>query len=106
MILRRLDELMSEEGAPIRSINLIISDIRRRLERYETLATQGSLIPEGVQREMFKEKVFAVEAHALQFERESIEQALEHNRISRATAKQMRDNVAIMELDIEDQIGE
>ncbi|MDR3052339.1 MAG: sodium:proton antiporter [Coriobacteriales bacterium] len=99
-ILRKLDTLMAEPDAPIRAINTVVADFKRRLARLED---PRLFRPGGAYN---NSRLLEVEQQAMQYERDAIEQALLRGKITRATAKQLRDSVAIMELDIEDQLGE
>jgi CPA1 family monovalent cation:H+ antiporter len=78
---------------------LVLIELKRRVSRLDI--PRGSL--SGARQE-YERQLLAVEARALELEREAINDALDHKRISRATAKEMRDNVAMMELDIEEQL--
>jgi hypothetical protein len=51
-----------------------------------------------------EERWLEIETFALRSEREAIEAALLAGDISRKTARSLRDNVALMELDIESQL--
>lgn len=97
-VLRKLDQLIAEPDAPIKAINLIVNDFQRRLSRLENPRLRAAGRPQ------LEAQVLEIETKALQHERAAIEHALEHGRISRATAKQLRDNVTLMELDIEEQL--
>jgi CPA1 family monovalent cation:H+ antiporter len=95
----RLKEYAKEPDAPVRAIKLIGIEFEQRIARLKN--PRSFLVDaQGGPEDHFLE----VKAQALEFEREAINDALHCNRISRATAKQMRDNVAMMELDIEEQL--
>ncbi|GHT80038.1 hypothetical protein FACS1894104_5440 [Actinomycetota bacterium] len=79
---------------------LIILELERRVSRLQN------------PREMLRgnqpghEDIFLeVETYAMEVERKSINMAADCNKISRTTAKELLDNVAIMELDIEEQLN-
>jgi CPA1 family monovalent cation:H+ antiporter len=95
----KIAEYREEPDSPVEVIDLISIELERRLVRLRN--PRGFLTNA---REGFEDHFLEVEARALEFEREAINDALLHKRISRATAKQMRDNVAMMELDIEEQL--
>jgi CPA1 family monovalent cation:H+ antiporter len=96
---KRLEEYAQEPEAPVRVIELIRIGLERRIARLR--GPQDFLVgARGGDKDQFLE----VEARALDFEREAINEALRANRISYDTAKKMRDNVAMMELDIEGQL--
>jgi CPA1 family monovalent cation:H+ antiporter len=95
----KLAEYREEPDAPTEVIDLISIELERRIVRLRN--PRGFLTNA---REGFGDHFLEVEARALEFEREAINDALFHKRISRAAAKQMRDNVAMMELDIEEQL--
>jgi CPA1 family monovalent cation:H+ antiporter len=94
----KLAEYAQEPDAPVRAIGLISIGLERRIARLRS----PRRILSGVRN--YEERLLEVESRALEFEREVINEALACNRISYATAKQMRDNVAMMELDIEEQL--
>jgi CPA1 family monovalent cation:H+ antiporter len=102
-VLRRLDTLMSEPDAPIRAINMVVSDFRRRLSRLEGATRPLAQLSQQKNRD-FEARLSDVETEALNYEREAIKSAQAHGRISRATAGQLFDNVAMMELDIEEHL--
>jgi CPA1 family monovalent cation:H+ antiporter len=95
----KLAEYRKEPDSPAEVIDLISIELERRIVRLRN--PRGFLTNA---REGFGDHFLEVEARALEFEREAINDALSHKRISRAIAKQMRDNVAMMELDIEEQL--
>jgi hypothetical protein len=96
---KRLEDYAQEADAPVGTIELIGIEFERRVAR---LRAPRSFLAGA--RGGLEDCFFEVEARALEFEREAISDALHENRISRTTAKQMRDNVAMMELDIEEQL--
>ncbi|MDR0501427.1 MAG: cation:proton antiporter [Coriobacteriales bacterium] len=102
-VLRKLDTLMAEPGAPIRAINMVVSDFRRRLSRTETFGRPLTGISVHKNKE-YEMHLADVESAALAFEREAIRSYQEHGRISRETAAKLFDNVAMMELDIEEHL--
>lgn len=90
------------EEMPAHTVALIRAELEQHLSRLENRwrgRGGSSLIMQKQQDELI-----AVEARALDLERTAINEALANDDISAATAKMMRDNVAIMELDIEDQL--
>jgi CPA1 family monovalent cation:H+ antiporter len=95
----KLAEYREQPDAPTEVIDLISIELERRIVRLRN--PRGFLTNA---REGFGDHFLEAEARALEFEREAINDALLHKRISRAAAKQMRDNVAMMELDIEEQL--
>jgi CPA1 family monovalent cation:H+ antiporter len=96
---KKLQDYAGEPDAPIEAIELINNEFERRVAR---LKSPRSFLAGA--RGGSEDYFFEVEARALEFEREAISDALHDKRISRATAKRMRDNVAMMELDIEEQL--
>ncbi|MDR1422521.1 MAG: hypothetical protein LBI64_06640, partial [Coriobacteriales bacterium] len=76
----------------------MIAEFQRRLNRGHTRRS-----PNNAQRH-YEKQLLATQARALAFERDAIEAALNKGALSRERAKIMRDNVAMMELDIEDQL--
>jgi CPA1 family monovalent cation:H+ antiporter len=98
----KLEEHASQEAEDkeySRVAALVLIEIERRIARLDI--PRGSL---SSVRQEHERQLLEVEARALELEREAINDALDHKRISRATAKEMRDNVAMMELDIEEQL--
>jgi NhaP-type Na+/H+ or K+/H+ antiporter len=103
MALRRLDRLMAEPDAPIAAINLMAGDLRRRRDRLR----DAERPLQALSREKFADfqlSVLDIETRALHYEREAIERQRKAGRISRETARHLRDNVSIMEIDIEQQL--
>jgi CPA1 family monovalent cation:H+ antiporter len=98
--LEKLESVIDELDTPAEAVRYIISDVQNRLSWLESPrpATNGD-------RSVFAEQVLEIEARALEFERAAIEDAVSQGLVSRKTAKYLRDNVAIMSLDIEEQIG-
>jgi CPA1 family monovalent cation:H+ antiporter len=82
-----------------RAASLILIELERRLDRLDN--PQGRL---GRPHREYEEHILAVEARALEFEREAINEAFEQKRISGHTSKELRDSIAMMELDIEEQL--
>ena len=104
-VLEKLEALSCEPDAPVESIRYWYSEIQYRLSQPENHRPENSRpgIPGG--RAALAEQVLEIESRALEFEREAIEDAVSQGQISRKTAKYLLDNVAIMSLDIEEQIG-
>jgi CPA1 family monovalent cation:H+ antiporter len=98
-VMEKLKEYDKKPDAPHRVVELIQIEFERRIARMRN--------PRGFRPGSngdFETQELEIEARALEYEREAIAEALEHNRISRETAKELRDNVAMMELDIEEQL--
>jgi CPA1 family monovalent cation:H+ antiporter len=98
-VLVRLKDYAQEPDAPVNAIELISAEFERRVARLRNPAG-----PRGGSRTDFATQQLEVQARALEYEREAIADALSHDKISRTIAKQLRDNVAMMELDIEEQL--
>jgi CPA1 family monovalent cation:H+ antiporter len=96
---KKLEEYAQKPDAPTKAIEIISIELERRIERLRN--PRGFLT---TAREGFADRSLEIEARALGFEREAINEAVEQCRIGRTTAKQLRDNVAMMELDIEEQL--
>ncbi len=86
------------------AIQAAIDENKRRIDRLEDPERIQGLKLDRTQRLNFEENMLKVEAHALQYERDAIEAAFSEGNISRTTARNLRDNVAMMELDIEEQL--
>jgi CPA1 family monovalent cation:H+ antiporter len=98
-VIKKLKEYAQQPDAPKRVIELVSTEFERRIARMLHMG--------GFRRgnsEDYEKLSLALETRALEFEREAIADALAHNKISRETAKELRDNVAMMELDIEEQL--
>ncbi|HBT95858.1 MAG TPA: hypothetical protein DEB24_07170 [Coriobacteriia bacterium] len=93
-----------EECITVSVIEAAIEEYKRRMARLEDPERLSRLKLDKNQRINFEESMLRVEAHALQYERDAIEEALSEGNISRTTARHLRDNVAMMELDIEEQL--
>lgn len=89
------------EEMPAHTVALVRSELEQLLTRLENRLGKGRRSRNIQKRE---NELIAVEAKALDKERRAISEALANGDITAATAKMMRDNVAIMELDIEDQL--
>jgi CPA1 family monovalent cation:H+ antiporter len=96
----KLEEYISDSEASRSLVKLTILELERRVSRLQN--PRELLRGNGGQRE---DILLKVEAQAMDIERQSINMAAECNKISRATAKELLDNVAIMELDIEEQLN-
>ncbi|MDR1185216.1 MAG: hypothetical protein LBK67_10550, partial [Coriobacteriales bacterium] len=97
--LEELTQQQTEDATTTRATSLVLIELERRIARLDN--------PRGYRgdgRKEYERQLIEVEARALEYEREAIGDALEGKRISRATAKEMRDSVAMMELDIEEQL--
>ena len=97
-VIEKLRVYQEEEGAPKRIVGLVKMEFERRAARFES--PRGFAPGAQSDHHLF----LRVEARALEFEREAINLAREQELISRDTAKQLRDSVAVMELDIEEQL--
>jgi CPA1 family monovalent cation:H+ antiporter len=98
----KLEEFAQQQAADTtttRAAALVLVELGRRIVRLDNPRGRR-----GDNRQEHEQQLIEVEARALEYEREAINNALEQKRISRATAKEMRDNVAMMELDIEEQL--
>jgi CPA1 family monovalent cation:H+ antiporter len=93
----RVDESVDETERKV--AEQLIAEFQRRLER----GTRRQMLLNSSQR-AYEKQLLAVQARALAFERDSIEATRARGAISRDCAKMMRDNVAMMELDIEEQL--
>ena len=98
----KLEELEPSEEFPAYTVGLIRNEIKQRAERLESRWEQGGARAAGIRRD--QNVILEVETRALELERKVILQALDDGAISADTAKMLRDNVALMELDIEDQL--
>ena len=99
--LTELRKLEPTDDMPEHAIAAARMDINRHLARLENGWNRGGTSPDQQMRE---QEIIAVEARALDLEREAISEALLEGDITAETAKMLRDSVAIMELDIEDQL--
>jgi CPA1 family monovalent cation:H+ antiporter len=93
-------------------ITQMITTIRRQLDRLNHAVSARQIIAVSARAQMtratpvvqaeLERKEIRLSMQALEWEREAITRALRAERISAKTARQMLDNVAIMELDIEE----
>ena len=96
-----LRELEPTEDIPEHTIAMARMDLSRHLSRFQTGWGRNGRSPD---QQKYEQERIAIEARALDLEREAISEALLEGNISYETAKMLRDNVAMMELDIEDQL--
>jgi len=101
--LGQLREYQLQPDAPKAAIRFAITDYERRLDRLEA-AEYDRLAANKVQRLEYERQILDVKARALHYEREAIDDTLAKGLISRDTARHLRDNVALIEIDIEDQM--
>ncbi|MDR1358029.1 MAG: sodium:proton antiporter [Coriobacteriales bacterium] len=99
--LAKLHEHEPSEELPERTVKLMIMEMEQQLSRLENRGRRGA----GATVQRHNEERAAVEARALDLEREAINDALDQGNISSEAAKTLRDNVAMMELDMEDRLG-
>ncbi|MDR1713298.1 MAG: sodium:proton antiporter [Coriobacteriales bacterium] len=89
-----------------RVLGYLIAETQRHLMRRD----EGDSLVQRAQQvgrpNVSEQQVLLIERHALELEREHIEAARNDGSLSRPSAKQMLDNVAMMELDIEEQLEE
>jgi len=101
-----LEELNTLKDDPEISKAIVLSfiiDYKQRLLRMDTVDHRR--LPSNQHQGLeFQNKVLELETRALQYEREAIEKALSEGLISHETARKLRDNAAMMELDIEEQL--
>lgn len=94
----RLEELLLEEDSSTEDVNALIIELRGALRRLrvDTLSVSSATRLELMVAEIKRE--------GLRLELEHIQQMFETGRINRATAKHMRENVYLMQIDLEDRI--
>ncbi len=96
----RLREHVPTEDLPQDTVDLVRLELEQHVRRLESRINRGSRTTAAMQSRL--EKYIIVELRALDFEREAINEALNEGSITEATAKLLRDNVSIMELDMEE----
>jgi hypothetical protein len=97
--IQKLEGYLLEPDSPHSLVKLIIIELERRISR---LQNPREMLRNNRQDE---DILLGVKAQAMEIERKSINMAAECNKISRSTAKELLDNVAIMELDAEEQLS-
>lgn len=100
--LEKLEALEPSEEFPAHTVGLIRNETKQRLERIQSRWPRGESELADTRRE--QSQMVSVQVRALYLERRAIFQAFEDGTISDKTAKTLRDNVALMELDIEEQL--
>ncbi len=100
--IKRLSGHEPTDDLPAHTVDIIRVELEQRLLRLEARWDRNGITRGG--RKRAEEEQILVEARALDLEREAIKEAYEEGSISSETAKMLRDNVALMELDIEDQL--
>jgi len=101
-VVEKLGELEPSDEYPAYTVLLIKNEMKQRIERLESRWERSGTMAANMRRD--QNVTIAIEARALDMERKTILQAYEEGSISEATAKMLRDNVALMELDIEEQL--
>jgi hypothetical protein len=102
---------LPEQNFSEQIITQMIATIRRQIERLNHAVSARQILAVSARAQMaratpvvqaeLERKEIRLSMQALEWEREAITRALRAGRISAKTARQMLDNVAIMELDIE-----
>ncbi|MDR2035831.1 MAG: sodium:proton antiporter [Coriobacteriales bacterium] len=101
-VIETLENTLPSDEYPAYTVDLIKKEMKQHLVRLEDRwGRDGTTL---VTARKDQSAIIAVEARALECERQAIQQAFETGAISDETAKMLRDNVALMELDIEEQL--
>lgn len=95
-VIEKLEGIVSSESVPTENASKLLLDYQRNVA--DLRSTRASITTN------FKvaDCVDDVKRYAYQFELEQIQMMYEDERISRATAQRMRENVYLMQLDLED----
>ena len=101
-VVEKLGELEPSDEYPAYTVVLIKNEMTQRIARLESRWERSGTMAANIRRD--QNVTIAIEARALDLERKAILQAYEDGSISEETAKMLRDNVALMELDIEEQL--
>ncbi|MCL2528814.1 MAG: sodium:proton antiporter [Coriobacteriia bacterium] len=101
-VVEKLGELEPSDEFPAYTVALIKNEMNQRIARLESRWERSGTMAANIRRDQYL--TIAIEARALDFERKAILKAYEDGKISEETAKMLRDNVALMELDIEEQL--
>jgi CPA1 family monovalent cation:H+ antiporter len=88
----------SDAPCDVEDISLLIVDYHRRRDRI-ALGHSSSIKPKTSFDSEFMKQVNEIRAHALQLERDIITRKLDEGELTRRRAKELRDNVAVMELE-------
>lgn len=103
--IKKLEELEPSEDYPAYTVDLIKKELEQRATRLESRWGRDGLGSPVLENMRSNHRLLVdVEARALDYERKAIQKAHEEGAISDETAKMLRDNVALMELDIEEQL--
>ncbi len=102
-VVEKLEALEPSEEFPAYTVGLLKEEMKQHIDRLESRWSRSGTTLAGA-RNSEKSALIAVEARALDLERQAIIAAHEEGLISDKTAKILRDNVALMELDIEEQL--
>ena len=97
-VIGRLEQLLLEEHSSTEDVNALIIELQRSLRR---LRSDAPSVSSATRTEA---RVNEVKREGLRLELEHIQMMFESGRISRASAKHMRENVYLMQLDLEDRI--
>jgi len=92
VVLEKLKQLSMTEDNP--AIRKIMTDYEFRLSMYQRT------MKDVHHSEMDKEILASVVSHSFQIERDNIQAMLELGRISRETAKEMRHNISLLEVQL------
>lgn len=99
--LRRLQEHLTDDTFHTEYVSALMLELQRDLRRMRRSVDNFEFIDEVVRRE---NNVAEVQRTGFLLELEHIQDLLEEGHISRATAKDMRENVHMMQLDLEDKV--
>jgi len=101
-VVEKLEELEPSDEFPAYTVALIKNETIQRIARLENRWERSGTMAANIRRDQYV--TITIEARALDLERKAILKAYEDGNISEETAKMLRDNVALMELDIEEQL--
>lgn len=101
-VVDKLKVLEPSDEFPAYTVTLIRNEMKQRIARLESRWERSGNLAANFRRN--QDVTIAIEARALDLERKAILRATKEGSISEATAKMLRDNVALMELDIEEQL--
>lgn len=106
-VLVKLEGLQEESKDQNTTIQGLIIDYEQRMLRLDGNERRRSHVGQQftqTQRAELDANLREVRTHALQYERDAIENSFSEGHISHETARKLRDSVAMMELDMEEQL--
>ncbi|WP_350454185.1 cation:proton antiporter [Slackia heliotrinireducens] len=99
--IEKLRELLSDDEVPSEHAARLIVELQRNVRRLRRIDRDTVSVADAYQ---VVDKITEIRKQGLRFELEHIQSMYEEERITRATAMRMRQNVHLMEIDLEDRV--